>query len=173
MGAHVVSCMRQWVLAHFDPGKPLRIVDIGARDGERMRRLFGAASWRYVGYDIAKGPNVDVLLEDPYKWKGECAPRDADLVVMYCMLEHVPLFWVLLLAVDRVVVGGGHILIAVPKEWPAHKPEPDAWRFRMEALRVIAEWLDWEVVELAEETIEQGKVLVCGLFKKNEWAGGK
>ena len=50
--------------------EPLVILDLGSQDiNGCYRPLFALPPWKYVGVDLAAGPNVDVVLSDPYDWR--------------------------------------------------------------------------------------------------------
>ncbi len=49
--------------------KPLRILDVRSCDiNGTYRPLFQNPNWQYTGANVAPGPNVDIVLADPYRW---------------------------------------------------------------------------------------------------------
>ena len=48
--------------------KPLEIIDIGSYDvNGSYKPFFDRPGWKYTGVDLAAGPNVDVVLQSPYR----------------------------------------------------------------------------------------------------------
>src|SRR2546423_10564137 len=59
-------------------GEALVILDLGSQDiNGCYRPLFASPPWKYVGVDLAPGPNVDVVLSDPYEWRGNFTAKPA------------------------------------------------------------------------------------------------
>ena len=59
----------------------------------------------YVGVDICKGENVDIVLEDPYKLPFENESIDA--VISISTFEHTQFFWLSYLEILRVLRNDG------------------------------------------------------------------
>jgi SAM-dependent methyltransferase len=92
----------------------LRILDLGSTDiGGCYRPLFEQPSWQYTGVDLGPGPNVDIVLRDPYDWK-EVGSASVDLLVSGQVLEHVEFFWITMLEVARVLRPGGLACLIAP-----------------------------------------------------------
>ena len=73
--------------------EPLVVLDLGSQDiNGSYRPLFAVPPWKYVGVDLAAGPNVDVVLADPYDWR-EIDPESADVIVAGQTFEHTEFFW--------------------------------------------------------------------------------
>src|SRR5256714_6159328 len=72
--------------------EPLVIVDLGSQDiNGCYRPLFALPPWKYVGVDLAAGPNVDVILNDPYDWR-ESFPQSVEADVAGQTFEHTQVF---------------------------------------------------------------------------------
>ena len=54
----------------------------------------------YLGVDICKGENVDIVLEDPYKLPFE--NESVDAVISISTFEHTQFFWLSYLEILRV-----------------------------------------------------------------------
>src|SRR5918995_6209208 len=69
----------------------LTVLDVGSAivaEGHRSnRQAFENPHWRYRGLDIEAGPNVDVVVADPYDWR-EVESASADVVACSQVLEH-------------------------------------------------------------------------------------
>jgi len=118
--------------------RPLNILDLGSTEmGACYRPIFQGEKWRYVGADLAPGPNVDVVLDDPYLWK-EIPSGTVDIFISGQVLEHVEFFWLTMLEISRVLKPGGLACIIVPSGGYEHRFPLDCWRFYPDGMRVLA-----------------------------------
>lgn len=116
----------------------LVILDLGSTEmGACYRPLFDKPAWKYVGADLAPGPNVDVVLSHPYRWR-EVASESVDVLVSGQVLEHVEYFWITMLEISRVLKPGGLACIIVPSGGPEHRYPLDCWRFYPDGMRALA-----------------------------------
>ncbi|WP_211230908.1 methyltransferase domain-containing protein [Chitinilyticum aquatile] len=132
---HMAACAGQFL----DGNKPLSILDIGSYDvNGSYRPVFDRPGWQYRGVDLAAGPNVDLVLESPYRLP--LASRSVDVVVSGQAFEHVPFFWLSWLEMVRVVKPGGHIFLIAPSRGPEHRYPEDCWRFYPDGFQALAAW---------------------------------
>ncbi len=118
--------------------KRLRIMDLGSTEmGACYRPIFDKPNWDYIGVDLAPGPNVDVVLRQPFRWR-EIASESVDILVSGQVLEHVEYFWITMLEVSRVLKPGGLACIIVPSGGPEHRYPVDCWRFYPDGMRALA-----------------------------------
>ncbi|HWQ20864.1 MAG TPA: class I SAM-dependent methyltransferase, partial [Methanotrichaceae archaeon] len=69
---------------------PLKVLDVGSYDmNGSYKPLF--TNHNYIGLDICAGPNVDLVVADPYHWPIEDAAFDA--VISGQALEHIERPW--------------------------------------------------------------------------------
>jgi SAM-dependent methyltransferase len=116
----------------------LVILDVGSYDvNGTYRSLFEAPNWTYVGVDQAPGANVDVVLADPYHFRG-IRSESIDVVVTGQTFEHVEYFWVTMLEIARVMKPGAVCCIVVPSSGPRHLFPVDCWRFFPDGLSALA-----------------------------------
>jgi SAM-dependent methyltransferase len=87
--------------------------------------------------DLAPGPNVDVILHHPYRWR-EVASESVDVLISGQVLEHVEFFWITMLEISRVLKPGGLACIIVPSRGPEHRYPFDCWRFYPDGMRTLA-----------------------------------
>src|SRR4051794_8673971 len=84
------------------PSAGCSVVDVGSMDVNGCYRpLFSDSRMQYIGVDLEPGPNVDVVLADPYT-----LPFDdgaVNLVISGQMLEHCERFWRVFHEMLRVV----------------------------------------------------------------------
>jgi SAM-dependent methyltransferase len=129
----------------------LRILDIGSYDvNGTYRDIFDKPAWRYIGVDVAAGPNVDLVLKSPYRYP----LRDgyADVVICGQTIEHVEFFWLSWREMVRIVRPGGLIFLIAPSRGPEHLHPVDCWRFLPGGYRALAKYVDnVEVLEVGTD----------------------
>ena len=119
---HENSMLEMAKFAATLPDKPLRIGDVGSQDFNGCyRRLF--ARWDYVGLDIARGPNVDIVLVSDWSNAGTF-----DVVVSGQVLEHVAQPWRWMEKIARIMRPDGLLCVIAPNTFPFHEYPIDAWR---------------------------------------------
>lgn len=127
--------------------QPLLIVDLGSQDvNGSYQPLFVQGAWRYVGVDMAPGPNVDIVLRNPYDWR-EIPSASADVVISGQAFEHIEYFWISALEVARILRPGGLCCLIVPSAGPEHRYPVDCWRFYPDGLRALARFAGLEVLQ--------------------------
>ncbi len=127
--------------------RELRIVDLGSRDfNGSYRAIFDHPSWTYVGADLTPGPNVDLVLSDPYHWR-EIAPASVDVLVSGQTFEHTDFFWESVLEIARVLRPGGLCCIIVPASGPEHRYPRDCWRIFSDGMAAVFAYGGLETLE--------------------------
>lgn len=127
--------------------EPLVILDLGSQDfNGSYRSLFERPLWRYVGVDLAPGPNVDVVLRDPYYWR-EIRAESSDVIVSGQTFEHTEFFWLSMREMTRALKVGGLVCIVAPSAGDEHRYPVDCWRVYPDGLRAAARYVGLEVVE--------------------------
>src|SRR5438874_3527199 len=80
------------VTRHLADRAPGVVVDIGAQDlNGSYRPIFEHRDWRYVGCDTASGANVNVVIQEPYRYP--FPSNSIDLAVSGQAFEHFDFFW--------------------------------------------------------------------------------
>jgi SAM-dependent methyltransferase len=118
----------------------LHILDVGARSvqGHRTYRdLFVAEPWRFCGLDIEDGPNVDIVVADPYRWSN-IEPGRFDVVISGQALEHIEFPWKTFAEIRRVLKPGGLFCLIVPSAGEEHRYPVDCWRYYPDSMRALA-----------------------------------
>lgn len=142
-----MAYFRQKYLASRE-GESLTVVDIGSQDvNGTYRTLFVPPKWRYVGVDQAPGKNVDLVLDDPYKFRS-MASSSVDVIVSGQTFEHVEFFWITMLEIARILKPGGLCCLVVPSSGPQHRFPVDCWRFYPDGLKALARYAGLEVIEV-------------------------
>jgi SAM-dependent methyltransferase len=128
----------------------LTVLDIGSAvvaDGHMSNReAFANPNWAYVGLDIEAGPNVDLVVAEPYDW-AEVADASVDIVACSQVFEHTEFFWITILEIGRVLKPGGVAFIVAPGSGPLHRYPVDCWRFYDDGLPALAKWADLDVLD--------------------------
>ncbi len=128
----------------------LTIFDIGAQDVNpqplNYRQIFENGRWKYVGVDMTAGPNVDLVLDDPYDWT---AVKDdsVDVIVTGQAFEHIEFFWVTMEEMARTLKPDGLIFLIAPSTGPEHRYPVDCWRFYPDGMHALAKWVGLEIIE--------------------------
>lgn len=137
MHREVHDQVRAFIQSRLAPTDALRVADIGAYDvNGNLRSLFACTAWQYVGFDLAAGPNVDVVLPSESEWPN--IPSDAfDVVVSVSTLEHTRHPWLVIKEIARIVRPGGLVCLTAPYAWPYHAHPIDCWRIFPDGMRAL------------------------------------
>jgi SAM-dependent methyltransferase len=129
------------------------VVDLGSADvNGTYRSLFDESGWSYVGLDLSPGKNVDVVLENPYRWTG-IATNSVDVCVSGQALEHIPYFWLIVLEIERVLKPGGLCCLIAPSSGYEHRFPVDCWRFYPDGFEALARFARLTVEEVHTDWI--------------------
>jgi SAM-dependent methyltransferase len=150
MHASSMQHMQDLLQRYLDPQTPLAMADIGSYDvNGSYRALTGHTQWRYTGVDLEPGPNVDVVMESPYRLP--FATASMDVLISGQALEHMDFFWVSWLEMIRVVRPGGLIFMIAPSRGPEHRYPVDCWRFYPDGFDALARWGGADSVEISTD----------------------
>lgn len=121
-------------------GRPMRILDVGSQNVNGCYRpLFDDPAWSYTGLDLESGDNVDVVVDNPYRWNA--LPRHGfDLVISGQAFEHIEFFWLSILEIERVLKPGGLCCVIAPAGGYEHRYPVDCWRFYPDGFRALARY---------------------------------
>jgi SAM-dependent methyltransferase len=143
----------------------VRVLDIGGSDvNGSYREIFAHPRYAYTAADIATGPGVHMILEDPYR-----LPLDdgsIDIVISGQMLEHCEFFWLTFAEMVRVLRPGGFIFLIAPSSGPEHRYPVDCYRFYPDAYRALARYTHCELADLWLDERGPWKDLV-GVFTRH------
>lgn len=133
---------------YLTPGSHQRVLDFGsrvARAGQQTHRdLFEGRNVTYLGTDVEAGPNVDVVMPQPYRIP--VATGSVDMVISGQVFEHIPFFWASMLEIARVLKPGGHFIVTVPSRGHHHSTY-DCWRYYPDGIRSMAAWAGLELLD--------------------------
>ncbi len=116
----------------------IKIVEIGSQSiNESIKKLLDK-NHKYIGVDIVKGNNVDIVLEDPYKLPFE---KDSiDLVISISTFEHTEFFWLSYLEILRILKPTGLFFLNAPSNSNYHRHSSDNWRFYPDSSKALENW---------------------------------
>lgn len=169
MHSESFAIMEYLVHTCLSPEASIRVLDVGSCDVNGVyESLFTKPGWQYEGADIVPGPNVDIVLYDPYRW--EIPDASYDLIISGQVFEHAEFFWLTWLEMVRTVRPGGLIFLVVPSTGREHRHPVDCWRFYRDGMHALARYGQVEV--LAAETY-WGNLWgdTVGVFRKPVLAG--
>lgn len=138
--------MEWFVNRYLQTTKKLEVLDVGSYDVNGCyKELFKPNEFNYVGLDMEKGPNVDLVPFSPYEWV-ELKKDSFDVVISGQAMEHIEFFWVTVAEMVRVTKEGGLICIIAPNGFSEHRYPVDCWRFFTDGMIALAKYLNLEIV---------------------------
>lgn len=118
-------------------------IEIGSLLVPNMRgslRDLAPSNVEYVGIDFEAGPNVDVVLEDPYRLPFE--DQSVDICLASSVFEHSEMFWLLFLEILRILKDDGLFYLNVPSNGYFHRYPVDCWRFYPDSGQALVNWAE-------------------------------
>src|ERR1700681_3485236 len=156
--------------------KSATVLDIGAQNINGSLKNVCPPHVRYIGVDFVSGTGVDVVLEDPYNLPFE--NDSIEMVVSSSCFEHSELFWLLYLAIMRVLKPSGLFYLNAPSNGAYHRYPVDCWRFYPHCGTALVTWgrrngLKSAVLEsyISNPLLEGWKDFVCVFIKDEVQAG--
>lgn len=138
----VYEAMAEAVATFVPEGRRLKVVDLGSATteerlgrGQTHRSLFAGYDASIIGLDVVDGPNVDRVMERPYRLPQRT--NSVDVVVSGQVFEHIPYFWASMFEVARILKPGGIFLMSVPSRGHKHM-FVDCWRVYSDGIRAMA-----------------------------------
>jgi len=139
--AHMQRAFRK----HFSDLEKGTVLEVGSKTRKPgYRTLFERHGWTYVGCDLVEGANVDIVLEDPFRFP--MADDSYDAVISGQMMEHNTMFWLTFLEMSRVLKMGGMMAHIAPSRGHEHRAPQDCWRFYRDGMTALADWSGMEIV---------------------------
>lgn len=114
------------------------VIDIGSQDVNGSLKSVTPNCFNYIGVDFQKAKNVDVILDNPYKYPFE--DQTIDIVVSSSCLEHSEFFWLTFLEMVRVAKPDGLIYLNAPSQGQYHDYPVDCWRFMADAPKALSKY---------------------------------
>lgn len=155
---HDSSMLRmKWFVDHYiENGKT--VLDIGSYNVNGCYRdLFNDKDIDYTGLDIEDGPNVDVIMKNPYSWDN-LEDNYFDYIISGQAFEHIEYPWLTIKEVYKKLKPGGIVCIIAPNGGHEHRYPVDCWRFFGDGLVALAKWADLEVIDVSVAGIPEKNV---------------
>ena len=118
--------------------KDLRIADLGSCNVNGDIKEIFSKSHEYIGLDLEKGPNVDIVMSDPYKIPLE--DNSVDIVISTSCFEHSEMFWLVFNEIQRILKPNGLFYLNAPSNGPYHAYPVDCYRFYPDSGKALAKW---------------------------------
>ena len=136
----------------------LDILDIGSYDASdnsfNYKKILNEKNWNYFGLDLKEGPNVDIVVADPYDWK-EIKDQTFDVVISGQAFEHIEFFWLTMEQIDKVLKPGGLCCIIAPSKGPVHGNPVDCYRYKVRGIEALAKYVNFNILESSTDASEE------------------
>lgn len=147
---HQSSMLRmKWFVDHYaaNLAQPkVRVLDVGSYDvNGSYKTLFDGRRYEYTGLDMAAGPNVDVVLKNPYDWSG-IQDDTYDVVISGQSFEHIEFFWITMTEMARVLKKDGLVCLIAPRGFSEHRYPVDCYRFFTDGMIALARYVGLEAL---------------------------
>ncbi len=124
----------------------IEVLDVGSYDvNGSYKYLFDEDKYQYMGLDMEKGPNVDIVLDNPYDWS-TIATDSFDIVISGQAFEHIEFFWITMSEMTRVLKKDGLLCLIVPNGFSEHRCPVDCYRFFTDGVVALARYVSLEVL---------------------------
>ena len=124
----------------------ISILDVGSYDvNGSYRKIFNDKKYEYHGLDMEKGPNVDIVLKNPYDW-AEIETESFDVVISGQAFEHIEFFWITMAEMARVLKKDGLLCIIAPNGFKEHRYPVDCYRFFSDGMVALARYVSLETL---------------------------
>ncbi len=122
----------------------IKVLDVGSYDvNGSYRHLFDPKKYLYTGLDMELGPNVDIVLPNPYDWS-EIQSDTFDIVISGQAFEHIEFFWKTMEEMTRVTKKNGLLCIIAPHGFGEHRYPVDCYRFFSDGMLALARYVGIE-----------------------------
>lgn len=155
--------MKKFVLKYLPTYIELKVLDIGSQivkqpyyDSPNSYKYLIDKNFKYIGMDIEKGENVDIVVEDPYSWS-IIEDNSFDVVISGSALEHMKFPWLAMKEIHRVLKKDGLCCVIAPSAGFIHQYPIDCYRYFVDGMRALAEYAGIEVLECYTNSIEPWK----------------
>lgn len=118
--------------------KKIVITEIGSQAINSSIKNSLNEKYDYTGVDITAGENVDIVLQDPYKFP--FSDESIDAVISISTFEHTEFFWLTYLEILRILKPDGLFFLNVPSNSKFHRHSSDNWRFYPDSSIALEKW---------------------------------
>jgi SAM-dependent methyltransferase len=126
----------------------IKILDVGSYDvNGSYKDIFSDKKYEYVGMDMEKGPNVDIVLANPYDWS-EIETDSYDVIISGQTFEHTEFFWITMAEMVRSLKKDGLLCIIAPSNIIEHRYPVDCYRFYSDGMVALARYTNLELLHV-------------------------
>ena len=126
-----------------------KILDVGSYSvNGSYRDLLAGMNVQYVGLDIEKGPNVDIVMDKIYSWDS-VEDESYDFVISGQAFEHIEYPWLTIQEIYKKLKPNGIVCIIAPNSLWEHKYPYDCYRYWGDGLAALAKWAGFTVLEVS------------------------
>ncbi len=141
----------------------IKILDIGSYDvNGTYKSIFSNNRYEYVGIDMESGPNIDIVIENPYDWSN-IETNSFDIVISGQTFEHTEFFWITMSEMTRVLKENGLMCIIAPSVFVEHRFPVDCYRFLTDGMIAMARYVNLDIL-YADTMNNEDSILIA---KKN------
>ena len=127
-------------------GNKIKILDVGSYSvNGSYKEIFNDEKFEYIGLDMEMGPNVDLVMKNPYDWS-ELKTDDFDIIISGQAFEHIEFFWIIMSEMTRVLKKDGLMCIIVPNREVEHRYPVDCYRFYSDGMVALARYFCLETL---------------------------
>lgn len=124
----------------------IKVLDVGSYDfNGSYKEIFADKKYEYFGLDMEEGPNVDIVLKNPYDWD-EIETDSFDVIISGQAFEHIEFFWITMSEMARVLKKDGLLCVIAPKGFNEHRYPVDCYRFFSDGMVALAKYLSLETI---------------------------
>ncbi len=149
MDKQSMKTMRGLITKYLTDAPAGKVLDVGSMDAQNGEygtyKLHFSSAWEYVGLDIEPGPNVDLVVNNPYEWG---IHDEYDVVISGQCLEHVEFPWLTMECISDALKPGGLHFNIVPSIGPVHRFPIDTYRYNHDGMIALSKWSGLEVIEV-------------------------
>ena len=138
-----------WFVDNYIKGKGrVRVLDVGSYNVNGcMRPLFNGTEAEYVGLDIEAGPNVDIVMKEPYDWSN-IPDESFDFVISANAFEHIEFPWLTIKEIYKKLKPEGIACIHAPFNIGEHRYPTDCYRYYPDGFRALGKWAGFQVINV-------------------------
>jgi len=137
----------------------MTVLDVGSQcvpgQSDIYRIFFSESQFKYVGLDMVEGYNVDLVVNNAYKWD-EIQDNFCDVLISGQMLEHVEFPWLTMSEIARVLKPQGLICIIVPSMQKLHRYPVNCQNYFSDGLIALAKYAGLDILHASTNYAPKG-----------------
>lgn len=132
--------MKSFVETYVEGGAGKRVLDVGSFNVNGCyKELFSNTGMDYIGLDIEKGSNVDVVMDDSYHWNS-LEDESFDYIISGQAFEHIEYPWLTMREIYKKLKIDGIVCIIAPNGLSEHRFPVDCYRYYSDGMSALAKW---------------------------------